>query len=126
MEKIDYRKMGMEIKIRRLRADISQSDLAKQIGVSQSHLCNVENGRLSPSLRLLLSLRKLLGCTIDELLIGTDTESTGFLCLSKLSKGSNYFLSISLSGTPILASTFSPLATFTAASRPCWPISSGC
>ena len=56
MEKIDYRKMGMEIKIRRLRADISQSDLAKQIGVSQSHLCNVENGRLSPSLRLLLSL----------------------------------------------------------------------
>ena len=40
MEKIDYRKMGMEIKIRRLRADISQSDLAKQIGVSQSHLCN--------------------------------------------------------------------------------------
>lgn len=75
MEKIDYRKMGMEIKIRRLRADISQSDLAKQIGVSQSHLCNVENGRLSPS--LLLSLRKLLGCTIDELLIGTDTESKG-------------------------------------------------
>lgn len=70
-------KMGMEIKIRRLRADISQSDLAKQIGVSQSHLCNVENGRLSPSLRLLLSLRKLLGCTIDELLIGTDTESKG-------------------------------------------------
>ena len=67
MEKIDYRKMGMEIKIRRLRADISQSDLAKQIGVS----------RLSPSLRLLLSLRKLLGCTIDELLIGADTESKG-------------------------------------------------
>ena len=70
----------MEIKIRRLRADISQSDLAKQIGVSQSHLCNVENGRLSPSLRLLLSLRKLLGCTIDELLIGTDTESKGNRC----------------------------------------------
>lgn len=68
MEKIDYRKMGI---------DISQSDLAKQIGVSQSHLCNVENGRLSPSLRLLLSLRKLLGCTIDELLIGAETESKG-------------------------------------------------
>ena len=62
MERIDYKKLGMEIKIRRLRADISQSKLAKQIGVSQSHLCNVENGRLSPSLRLLLSLRRLLGC----------------------------------------------------------------
>ena len=59
MERIDYKKLGMEIKIRRLRADISQSDLAKQIGVSQSHLCNVENGRLSPSLRLLLSLRRI-------------------------------------------------------------------
>lgn len=74
MERIDYKKLGMEIKIRRLRADISQSKLAKQIGVSQSHLCNVENGRLSPSLRLLLSLRRLLGCTIDELLAETDVE----------------------------------------------------
>ena len=71
MERIDYKKLGM---IRRLRADISQSKLAKQIGVSQSHLCNVENGRLSPSLRLLLSLRRLLGCTIDELLAETDVE----------------------------------------------------
>ena len=77
MDKIDDRTKGMDIQSRRLRAAISQSDLAKQIGVSQSHLCNVENGRLSPSLRLLLSLRKLLGCTIDELLIGTDTESKG-------------------------------------------------
>lgn len=74
MERIDYKKLGMEIKIRRLRADISQSKLAKQIGVSQSHLCNGENGRLSPSLRLLLSLRRLLGCTIDELLAETDVE----------------------------------------------------
>lgn len=74
MARIDYKKLGMEIKIRRLRADISQSKLAKQIGVSQSHLCNVENGRLSPSLRLLLSLRRLLGCTIDELLAETDVE----------------------------------------------------
>lgn len=68
MERIDYKKLGMEIKIRRLRADISQSKLAKQIGVSQSHLCNVENGRLSPS------LRRLLGCTIDELLAENDVE----------------------------------------------------
>ena len=74
MERIDYKKLGMEIKIRRLRADISQSKLAKQIGVSQSHLCNVENGRLSQSLRLLLRLRRLLGCTIDELLAETDVE----------------------------------------------------
>ena len=74
MERLDYKKLGMAIKIRRLRADISQSKLAKQIGVSQSHLCNVENGRLSPSLRLLLSLRRLLGCTIDELLAEIDVE----------------------------------------------------
>ncbi|MDO5379356.1 MAG: helix-turn-helix transcriptional regulator [Acidaminococcaceae bacterium] len=77
MEKIDYKKLGMEIKIRRLRAEVSQSDLARQIGISQSHLCNVENGRLSPSLRLLLSLRKLLGCNIDELLIEASSESQG-------------------------------------------------
>lgn len=70
MEKIDYRKMGMEIKIRRLRADISQSDLAKQIGVSQSHLCNVENGRLSPSLRLLLMVRQMLPAAFLALAAG--------------------------------------------------------
>lgn len=74
MDKIDYKKMGMEIKIYRLRAGISQSDLARLIGISQSHLCNVENGRLSPSLRLLLSLRKILGCSIDELVIEAGSD----------------------------------------------------
>lgn len=74
MEKPDYKKMGMEIKIRRLNAEITQHELSRMIGVSQSHLCNVENGRLSPSLSLLLSLRRILGCSIDELVIGTGDD----------------------------------------------------
>lgn len=75
MEKLDYKQMGLEIKIRRLRAGVTQSDLARELGISQTHLCNVENGRLSPSLRLLVSLGKLLDCTIDDLVIEADSAS---------------------------------------------------
>ena len=38
----------------------------------------------------------------------------------------NYFLTTSFNGVETLASTFSPLAAFTATSTPCWPITSGC
>lgn len=39
------------------------------LGISQSHLCNVENGRLSLSLKLLLTLRNIFECSLDELVV---------------------------------------------------------
>lgn len=39
------------------------------LGISQAHLCNVENGRLSLSLKLLLTLRNIFECSLDELVV---------------------------------------------------------
>lgn len=76
MVNFDYKKMGTEIKVHRFRCDITQSDLARQLGISQSHLCNVENGRLAPSLKLLVTLRNIFKCTLDELVVERATEES--------------------------------------------------
>ncbi len=61
--------MGLEIKVHRIRKGITQRELADMLGISQSHLCNVENGRLSLSLKLLLTLRNIFECSLDELVV---------------------------------------------------------
>lgn len=61
--------MGLEIKVHRIRKGITQRELADMLGISQAHLCNVENGRLSLSLKLLLTLRNSFECSLDELVV---------------------------------------------------------
>ena len=40
MEEPDYKTIGINIKIKRIRQGISQAKLAKLLGVSAAHLCN--------------------------------------------------------------------------------------
>ena len=40
----------MNIKERREQLDISQKELAEKIGISQSFLCDIEQGRSKPSI----------------------------------------------------------------------------
>lgn len=68
MDGLDAKKVGSEIKIRRIRKRISQKKLADEMGVSQTHLSNVENGRTMLGISGLLKLKRLLGCTLDDLL----------------------------------------------------------
>ena len=71
---IDAKRTGTEIKIRRIRSRITQKELAEVLGVSQTHLSNVENGRT------MLKVKKYLGCTLDDLLdpeMSSATKETG-------------------------------------------------
>lgn len=69
METLDRKKIGMNIKVRRMQKLISQTAMAEKLGISQTHMSNVEVGRaMLISLELLLQLKNILGCTIDELL----------------------------------------------------------
>lgn len=68
MENLDRKKIGMNIKVRRMQKLISQTEMAERLGISQTHMSNVEVGRAMLSLELLLQLKNILGCTIDELL----------------------------------------------------------
>ena len=46
---------------------ITQTNLAKKLKISQTHLSNAENGRVMLSLKALLKLRYIFECTLDEL-----------------------------------------------------------
>lgn len=68
MEGLDVKRIGTEIKIRRIRNRITQKELAGLMGISQTHLSNVENGRTMLGISSLLEIKRYLGCTLDDLL----------------------------------------------------------
>lgn len=67
MEGLDKKKIGVEIKIRRMRNNMMQTELAAFLGISQTHLSNVESGRVMLGIKLLLKLKDCFGCTLDEM-----------------------------------------------------------
>lgn len=61
MQSIDLKKIGNEIKVRRVKQGIQQTALAEMLDITQTHLSNIENGRVPGSLKLLLKLRSIFG-----------------------------------------------------------------
>ena len=66
-------KFGEKLKNGRIRSDLTQEAVAKQIGVSRQSLSNWENDRTYPDLASVLKLSDLYGLSLDELL-REDTE----------------------------------------------------
>ena len=46
----------------------TQSELAKKLGISQTHMSNLEHGRVSVNLKVLLRLSHYFSCGVDALL----------------------------------------------------------
>ena len=46
----NFVKIGQNIKIMRIRKGVTQSELAKKLGISQTHMSNLEHGRVSVNL----------------------------------------------------------------------------
>ena len=67
MQSIDLKKIGNEIKVRRVKQGIQQTALAEMLDITQTHLSNIENGRVPGSLKLLLKLRSIFGCRLEDL-----------------------------------------------------------
>ena len=55
------------MRARRTHAELSQSDLAIQMGVSRQTINSLENGRYLPSLPLAMNLARFFGTTVEEL-----------------------------------------------------------
>jgi len=65
-------------KRRRLLAGKMQSDLVKELGVSQATISSWESGRFFPNARQLPAIAQALDCTTDELLEAlTEMQSAG-------------------------------------------------
>lgn len=63
--------LGTRIANRRKHLNISQNKLAEKLGISNNHLSNIERGRESPGLDVLIGICNELQVTPDYLLMGT-------------------------------------------------------
>jgi transcriptional regulator with XRE-family HTH domain len=65
---LDLRAIGS--RIRALRGDVLQEELALKIGISQGQLSKIESGRLAPTLDTLVRLANQFGKTLDWIVTG--------------------------------------------------------
>lgn len=56
-----------EIKVRRERLGMQQTELANRAGIRQSSLSLIEKGSRNPSVPVLARIAAALGCTMDDL-----------------------------------------------------------
>jgi transcriptional regulator with XRE-family HTH domain len=62
------------MKKRRIALGLNQKELALRLGLSQGAIAQLESGRRSPSLDVLVRLSEVLGVTADYLLTGRERE----------------------------------------------------
>ena len=63
--------IGTNIKLLRTLRRVNQQQLAKQLGISQTHMSNIEAGRVSVNLRLLMRIANLFECKLDDIISGS-------------------------------------------------------
>lgn len=61
-------RIGSNIRLLRMACQISQLVMAERIGISQTHLSNIEHNNVKVSLKLLLRSANVLECTLETLL----------------------------------------------------------
>lgn len=59
--------MKNDLKVRRARHDLTQSDLAEAVGVSRQTIGAIEGGRYNPSLDLAFLLSEYFDCSIEDI-----------------------------------------------------------
>lgn len=63
----EYNKLiGTRVKMIRITKGVSQTELAKEIGVTQTHLSNIENGRVGLTIPNLIKLHEALHTPISS------------------------------------------------------------
>ena len=60
--------LGENLKRIRTEKDISQGDIARELGVDRGFISTIENGKTNPTLATITKLAKAVGVTTDELL----------------------------------------------------------
>jgi len=60
--------LGENLKRIRTEKDISQGDIARELGVDRGFISTIENGKTNPTLATITKLAKAVGVTTGELL----------------------------------------------------------
>lgn len=67
-KKILLKKFGKNVKIERIKKDLTQEELAEIMTVSQNYIASIEGGKANMSLGKILELSKFLNIEIENLL----------------------------------------------------------
>ncbi len=70
----DYKAIGYRIRKARLKAGLSQAELAERADASQQHISLVENGRKQVGITVLVHIAEALSVSMDQLLFGVDVS----------------------------------------------------
>lgn len=62
----EFKKIGKRIKIIRIERGVTQTALAKELGISQTNMSNIECGRVSVTVQNLLKLHEILHCQMSD------------------------------------------------------------
>lgn len=62
-----YKEIGSSIRKNRIKKQLSQIKLSKLLSISQTHMSNIETGKVCPTPKMLIKLSKLLKCSMNEL-----------------------------------------------------------
>lgn len=65
---MDYKTFGQNIRRLRVTQGFRQEDLAEKCGCTTSHIGQIENGRVKPSLEMTVRIANALNATTDQLL----------------------------------------------------------
>ena len=58
---------NLKMKFRRIELDLSQTDLAKMVGVTRQTIGLIEAGEFNPSIKLCLAICRALGVTLNDI-----------------------------------------------------------
>ena len=68
---------NLKMKFRRIGLGMSQTQLAKEAGVTRQTIGLIESGDFNPSLKLCIAICKALGVTLNDLFWEEDTNEDG-------------------------------------------------
>ena len=66
------KRFGKNVKIERIKQDLTQESFAERLNVSQNYIANIECGKANMSLAKVLELAQCLEIPIERLLIFND------------------------------------------------------
>ena len=71
--KLDYRQIGLRIRKQRIKARMSQEQLAEAIEASPQYISHIETARKKASLEMIVNIANVLDTSVDQLIAGNQT-----------------------------------------------------
>lgn len=86
---INYKDIGRRIRNERINRNLTQEKLAEMIGISVTHMSNIENANTKLSLPVFIAVANALDCDADILLSGSlsNNRRSASLIISDLLDG---------------------------------------